>query len=121
LSGNRLLTVQSPQIPIVVGHFYEIRLWVRAEGLDRESENQLLFYDSIGGPDLATRRKNTSTWEPVTVYRQAAKNEPLKIFISLQGSGDVWVDDITVRKLSPSIAPHHSVLANPAITTEETP
>ncbi len=119
--GNHFLTVQSPQIPIVGGHFYEIRLWVRAEGLGRESENQLLMYDSIGGPDLATRKKNTSGWEPVTVYRKAAKNEPLKIFISLQGSGDVWVDDIAVRKLSPSIAPHHSVLANPAITTEETP
>jgi len=120
-SGNHLRTVQSPEIPIVVGHFYEIRLWVRAEGLAGEGENQLLIYDSIGGSDLATRRKNTSGWEPVTVYRQAEKSESLKIFISLQGSGDVWVDDITVRQLSPSTDPLNSVLANPTIATEEKP
>jgi hypothetical protein len=101
---------------VTAGHFYEIRVWVRTEALHQEKRPQLLVFDSIGGSKLATRIRQAPHWEPITVYRKAEHKSPLTVSISLQGSGDVWIDDVTVRQLDSPATPSQqrdAVLANP--------
>jgi hypothetical protein len=118
------LTVVSPEILATAGQFYEIRAQVRTAGMVPGGPDKLLVYDSCGGPRLATRLREASKWQVITLYRRAVPNQPFTVCFALHGSGHAWIDDLSVRRLESSTSPPDgrtidTIFANPGSIADE--
>ena len=61
----------------------------------------LLVFDSLGGPDLGDRVRNTQGWRKLTLYRVAGRTGELTVTFALTGVGEAWIDDLAVSLLDP--------------------
>jgi hypothetical protein len=65
------------------------------------SNEGLLVFDSIGGPDLGDRIRLTQGWREFTLYRAVPQTGELSVTFALTGLGEAWIDDLSISLLDP--------------------
>ena len=60
-----------------------------------------MFYDSVGGEELAVRLTEPTQWKKVTLYRRVPSSGAINVTLALTGLGTVYFDDVRVEPLVP--------------------
>jgi hypothetical protein len=68
------------------------------------SRDGVMVFDSLGGPSLAHRIRETGGWREVALYRAAPQDAQLTITFALSGIGEAWLDEVAVTLLEPPLA-----------------
>ncbi len=93
------LWVTTPPLPVEAGGVVCIHGWVNLPQTPVGSVDGLLIVDSLGGEPLAERIGQTKGWHEITLFRVAARNQPLTVTFALTGLGQAWLDDFTVQSV----------------------
>jgi hypothetical protein len=88
-------------VPVEQGAVVCIHGWVNVPQALTGSVDGLLIVDSFGGEALAERIVKTKGWREITLYRAAARGQPLAVTFALTGLGEAWLDDFSVQVLAP--------------------
>ncbi|MDG1896218.1 MAG: hypothetical protein P8J37_15045 [Fuerstiella sp.] len=97
IPGQPTLLVQAPEIIAQRGDVYEIRGKVRiGQGVQSVNDAPFLIFDSDLGPEFAVRPQLKPSWRTFRIFREAAKTGPLRIWLALTGSAEVFIDDFSV-------------------------
>jgi hypothetical protein len=72
---------------------------VTVKPLEASGKNTLLILDSGQGIALAERFNATESEQKCVLYRRSPPDGQLTISIALEGSLEVWVRNLTVRRL----------------------
>ncbi|MDO4587148.1 MAG: hypothetical protein Q4C95_07615 [Planctomycetia bacterium] len=83
---------------VKTGELVCVQGWIKIPTEIETSGDGLMIYDDHGGPALAQRFKKTAQndWQRFAFYRYAASDGEMKIQFSLNGYGQVFLDDIGV-------------------------
>lgn len=93
---SAVVWINSAPITVEVGQRVRISGWVRVDEPIRGSWDGCLIADSISGPPLGLRLRRTQGWESFQMTRTATRSDHLTVTITLQGLGEVWLDDLEV-------------------------
>jgi hypothetical protein len=96
-----LAALVSKPVPVQAGDIVRIRFWLRVPATIHGSGDGAVIFDSLGGPALAISRSEPLEWNQYTLYRRAGVADQLTITLGLTGIGDVYIDDLEVRRLAP--------------------
>lgn len=91
------LWVTTPPVSVPPGQLVCISGWVRVPEPITGSFDGLLIVDSLGGPALAERVKETMNWQEFTLYRVAPESGQLSVTFALTGFGEAWLDEIRIE------------------------
>lgn len=105
--------INSATTPISAGQLIRIHLWVRIDNPIVDSLDGLMIFDSLGGPLLAQRIRQTNGWQDVTLFRKATRPHPLIVTFALTGIGDVAIDELVVQPLG---SPRATISSPPSQT-----
>ncbi len=94
--------IDSAAIDVRKGQRIRVAGWVRIDQPIKGSLDGLMISDSIGGPELALRLKQTDGWQSFEMIRAADQDDQLVLRFSLSGIGEVWLDDLRVTPADPS-------------------
>lgn len=97
-----LVWVSSSPVPVREGQLVRIRCWASVPRRLGASDEGLLVFDSLGGPDLGDRIRLTQGWREVTLYRAVPRSGDLSITFALSGLGEAALDDLQVSLLDPA-------------------
>lgn len=101
-SGEPAFLVRSPGIPVEKGAVYEITGRVkRGRSVPTRDAEPFSIFDSDLGPEFAVKPSLERTWQIFRIFRQPSQSGPLKLWLSLNGAGEVFIDDLAVRQLAP--------------------
>lgn len=94
--------VRSPGVQVQKGAVYEITGRVkRGRSVPTRDAEPFSIFDSDLGPEFAVKPSLERTWQIFRIYRQPSQSGPLKLWLSLNGAGEVFIDDLAVRQLAP--------------------
>jgi hypothetical protein len=97
IRGQPTLLVQAPEIIAQRGDVFEIQGKVRiGQGVQSANDAPFLVFDSDLGPEFAVRPQLEPSWRTFRILREASKTGPLRIWLALTGSAEVFVDDFSV-------------------------
>lgn len=88
--------VTSPPVPLEAGQIVKISGWARVPEKISGGVGGLLIVDSLGGPTLALRLRETTGWQEFTLYRVAPQSGPMTVTFALTGLGEAWLDQVRV-------------------------
>ncbi len=91
--------ITTPPVTLEAGQLVRIRGWVRVPQPITGSRDGLLIVDSLSGPALAQRVRETSGWQEFTLYRFAPESGPLIVTFALTGLGEVYLDDLSIEPI----------------------
>ena len=95
--------VRSPEIAVEKGAVYEITGRVRqGRSVPSRLAHPFAVFDSDLGPEFAVKPKLERTWQVFRIFRQPSQSGPLRLWLSLQGPGEVFIDELAVRQISPA-------------------
>lgn len=95
------LWITSAPVPVRQGQLVRIHGWVHVPRPLAASDEGLLVFDSIGGPDLGDRIRVTQGWREFTLYRAVPQSGDVTITFALTGIGEASIDDLSVALLDP--------------------
>ena len=110
---NTPVWINSATIAVPAGQLIRIHLWVRIDKPLVDSLDGLMIFDSLGGPLLARRIRQTQGWQDVTFFRKATRPHPLVVTFALTGIGDVAIDELVVQPLG---SPRATISSPPSQT-----
>ncbi|WZO96038.1 hypothetical protein EP7_003011 [Isosphaeraceae bacterium EP7] len=91
--------VRSPSIEMKAGELARISVWVKMPRMVTPGAGGLFIRDSLGGETLQFRTTDAVTeWREVPIYRRAPADGPLYVTLGLIGFGEVFFDDLTIRR-----------------------
>jgi len=93
--------ITSSPVPVREGQLVRIRGWAQVPRPVVGSDEGLLIFDSLGGPDLGDRIRLTQGWREFTFYRAVPRGGPLSVTFALTGLGEAALDDLQVSLLDP--------------------
>ena len=93
--------ITSNSVPVRQGQVARVHGWVFVPRPIQGSQEGLLVFDSIGGPELGERITATQGWREFSLYRAVPQNGDLTVTFAITGLGEAWVDDIAVQLLDP--------------------
>ena len=93
--------ISSNTVPVRQGQVARIHGWVLVPRPILASQEGLLIFDSIGGPELGERVTATQGWREFSLYRAVPQNGNLTITFALTGLGEAWIDDVGIQLLDP--------------------
>lgn len=96
--------LRSPPVRVPKGKAYRIDAMVRTIGFGGPHQG-LLVYESVGGQEMGVLVRGREEWTPVRLYRQADDESPVRVMFELLGSGEAFVDEVTVRLWEPEPPP----------------
>jgi hypothetical protein len=105
-----IVWITSGPVPVREQQIARITGWCYVPQPIVGSQDGLLIFDSIGGPDLADRVRLTRGWRQFTLYRAVPESGELVVTFALTGLGEAWIDDLEVNLLDP--APIREVAGN---------
>lgn len=74
--------------------------------LRSSSKAPLMLFDDNLGPEFSVSPELTTSWKSFQFYRQISRDSDVKLWLGLKNSGEVYVDDLkVVRVSSPRNAP----------------
>ena len=91
--------IRSPPIAIPRGKLVRIEGWVRVDEPLIQSSDGLIVFDSLGGPQLAHRFRQTDGWERFESFRVSSGEMPVTVSFTLTGLGKVQIDELSVTTL----------------------
>ena len=95
--GRPTLLIQAPEIIAQRGDIFEIQGKVRlGQGVQSANDAPFLVFDSDLGPEFAVRPQLEPSWRRFRILREASKTGPLRIWLALTGSAEVFVDNFSV-------------------------
>jgi hypothetical protein len=108
--ANRLvestpLWIATPEMQVKGGQLVRIHGWVNVPRALLGSHEGLTITDTLGGPEMRERIAVTNGWQEFTLYRGIPTNRSLKVTFALNGIGEAWLDEVTVRTLDLPPAP----------------
>ena len=95
------LSLISPTIQVQPGTLVQISGWVRIVAPISDSSDGAMFYDSIGGEELAVRLTEPTKWKQITLYRTVPSSGSVNVTLALTGLGSVYFDNVRVEPLVP--------------------
>ena len=103
--SNPPVTVVSPGISVHAGQYVRVTGWAKIPAPINGSFDGALIYDSLLGKSGAVRLKAVQDWQRFELLRPVPETQELTITISLQGLGELLVDDlrITAFELGPNL------------------
>ncbi len=84
-----LIWLNSPPLPVTTGQVVRIQGAIKIPQPVRGSADGVLIFDSLGGPELGYRLRDTAGWQPFVLYRAADRAAPMTLTIALTGIGEV--------------------------------
>jgi hypothetical protein len=108
--------ITSPPIRATAGQVLEISGWVRVPQRIAGSIDGLEIVDSLGGPELSLRIRETADWQPFRLIRGVSDTTDMTLTIALSGMGTAYVDGVMIRVLGPP-----NVKRLPTVTDEPGP
>lgn len=96
------LWVTTPPLAAPAGKLLEITALVRVPAPLSGSVDGLFVFDSLGGPALGERVRESSTWRRLVLHRIVpadAVDEPLVLTFALSGLGTAEIDEVSIRPL----------------------
>ena len=90
------VVLTSAPVAVRANRLYRIAGWAKVPHYIKGSQDGLLIYDSMTGRNLAERITSTRGWQAFTLYRMSPREGPLTVTFAMTGSGEVWLDDITI-------------------------
>ncbi|MDO5567013.1 MAG: hypothetical protein Q4G59_10190, partial [Planctomycetia bacterium] len=88
-------------IPVQTGELVCIQGWIRIPNDLTNTVDGLTISEDHGGPALGLRFAKATPWRPFAFYRYAAFTGTMKIKISMDGYGDVHLDDLAASVVPP--------------------
>lgn len=70
--------------------------------LRSSSTTPLVVFDDDLGPEFSVAPKLTTSWQTFQFYRQISRESDVKLWLGLKDSGEVYVDDLKVVRVSRS-------------------
>ena len=113
--------INSAPITVHPGQRLQVTGWIRIDEPIRGSLDGCVIADSIGKSPLALRFRRTDGWQRFKMMRAVTRHDHLTIMITLNGLGEVWIDDLEVATVSDRSTrvsqdlPHHGALPHSAI------
>lgn len=96
-----LVWIASSPVPVREGQLVRIRGWAHVPQRIGASDEGLLVFDSLGGPDLGDRIRLTQGWREFTLYRAVGHTGELSVTLALTGLGEASLDDLQISLLDP--------------------
>jgi hypothetical protein len=93
------VSITSAVVPVHSGQLIRVHGWVRVTEPIHGSHDGFMIYDSLGGPALAERIRETDGWHEFALYRAASTSGDVIVTFALTGLGEVWLDDVSVSIL----------------------
>ena len=95
------VTVVSPGVTVQTGQVVRITGWAKVPVTISGSVDGALIYDSLLGKSGAIRLKLPQDWQRFELVRPIPESQELTISLSLQGLGELWIDDLKVTAFEP--------------------
>lgn len=95
------VVVTSSPINVRQSQMVRIHGWVQVPRRLAASNEGLLVFDSLGGPELGDRIRLTQGWREFTLYRAVPQTGELTVTFALTGLGEASIDDLSVSLLDP--------------------
>jgi hypothetical protein len=106
---NPVAAVETPPVWVTsapgaleAGQLVKISGWARVPQKISGAAGGLLIVDSLGGPTLALRLRETTGWQEFTLYRVAPQSGPMTVTFALTGLGEAWIDQARVEPVESS-------------------
>ncbi|MGB4741977.1 MAG: hypothetical protein WBH50_27600, partial [Fuerstiella sp.] len=111
--------IRSPELNVVKGAVYEVSGRVKVgQAIVPELDTPFSIFDSDLGPEFAVRPTLEPSWRTFRIYRQASETGPWKVWMSVNGAAEVFVDDFSVRQVAGvETAPQIPELTEPEVKT----
>jgi hypothetical protein len=103
--NDRPVVVTTPPVTVSKGQLVSIRGWVKVAAPSLRNLEGALLYDSLGGPSLALRWRETTGWQKFDVVREVTQTGELTVTMALTGLGEVWFDELEIRPLDADTGP----------------
>ncbi|MFL5341462.1 MAG: hypothetical protein ACJ8F7_15055 [Gemmataceae bacterium] len=95
------VAVTSPKVYLPPGTLVRISGWVRIAAPIKASPDGAMFYDSIGGHELAVRLTDPGDWRQYILYRRVPQSGEVSVTMALTGLGSVQFDDVRIEPMLP--------------------
>lgn len=95
------VSVSSPPITVHAGQIVHISGWVRVAAPSIGSLDGAMIYDNLTGPVGALRWQERTGWLPFQLIREIHQSGPLMLTLTLDGLGEMHVDDLRVLAIGP--------------------
>lgn len=95
-----LVSIRSSGIPAGMGQVARIHGFVYVPRPLVGTQDGLMIYDSLTGPDLAQRVRFTQGWREFTLYRAIPKSGEFSVTFALSGLGEAWIDDVGISMMN---------------------
>jgi len=95
------LAVTSPTVKLAPGSLVRISGWVRVPEPIKASADGVMFYDSIGGFELAVRLTGKTDWKQFMLYRRVPASGEVSLTMALTGLGTAQFDDVRIEPMLP--------------------
>jgi len=93
--------ITSNAVRVRQGQVARVHGWVFVPRPVLGSQEGLLVFDSVGGPELGERISATQGWREFSLYRAVPQNGDFTVTFALTGLGEAWIDDVAVQLLDP--------------------
>ena len=95
------VTVVSPGVTVQTGQVVRITGWAKVPTTISGSVDGALIYDSLLGKSGAVRLRLPQDWQRFELVRPIPESQELTVSLSLQGLGELWIDDLKVTAFEP--------------------
>ncbi len=95
-----LVSIRSSGIPAGMGQIARIHGFVYVPKPLLGTQDGLMIFDSLTGPDLAQRVRFTQGWREFTLYRAIPRNGEFAVTFALTGLGEAWIDDVSISLMN---------------------
>lgn len=115
-AGQDGVTLKVRDIPLAAGQVVLIQGSVLVpQAPTAGPETRVTVSDSLAGPGLAWRKSAMTNWESFRMVRSGDGVQPLTLEVSLEGPGDLYLDDLSVTpvSISTSAPVQHASFWNP--------
>lgn len=95
------LLISSTAMPMVKGDVILVSGRARlGPNLRSTSQTPLVVFDDNLGPEFSVSPELTTSWKPFQFYRQISRDSDVKLWLGLRDSGEVYLDDLKVVRVS---------------------
>ena len=96
------VAIVSPTVKLQPGTLVQVTAWVYLTANIMGSADGAMFFDSVGGEELAVRvHEPTKKWKKYTLFRRIPSSGSIHVTLALTGLGSVYFDDVTIEPLVP--------------------
>ncbi|MDA1015640.1 MAG: hypothetical protein O3A00_14450 [Planctomycetota bacterium] len=99
------IVVTTPPVNLQSGQIVHVSGWIKLNTPVISSQDGIMIYDSILGPLGAIRWRDASDWQRFEMIREVQRSGPFTLTLSLNGLGEVQLDDLRIVPHTPQNQP----------------